>query len=147
METTKARRKVNIVKPAPVKTEASIATPGLVEYSEPKEWTPDELRQKICEQEETIRLQKEQLEKKGAIPGWLITTPNPFYNGKTAGIKFQAGRGFIASRDENAEKKAKMLCDDFGYDRRFVEDFTSDPDMAEEVGGNLTEILLGVKNR
>jgi len=119
-----------------------VVSPPVVEAA--KVQTPEE---RIAELEATVAEQKEALAKKGAIPGWLITTPNPFYNGITAGIKFKAGRGFIASRDENAEKKAKMICDDFGYDRRFVEDFTSDPEMAEEVGGNLTEILLGSQVR
>lgn len=150
MATTKARRETNIVRtpsnhhnPADEK----IITAGmamekvaLVEANE----TPE---QKIARLEATVAQQKDELEKKGAMPGWMITTPNLFYNGKTAGIQFKNGRGFIAGRDEKAEKKAKLLCDDFGYERRFVEDFLSDADMAEEVGGSLVQVLLGSQVR
>ena len=149
MATTKARRKTNIVKPAPVMTEASIVTPGLVEFSNtPVEQPTGETdAEKIARLESMVAQQKTELEKKGAMPGWLVTTPNPFYNGKTAGIMFKNGRGFIAGNDEKAEKKAKLLCDDFGYERRFVDDFLSDADMAEEVGGSLVQVLLGSQVR
>ena len=140
MATKTARRKTNIVR-------APITNPHLTEEVIKQLEADETPEEKIARLEATVAQQKTELEKKGAMPGWMITTPNLFYNGKTAGIQFKNGRGFIAGRDEKAEKKAKLLCDDFGYERRFVEDFLSDADMAEEVGGSLVQVLLGSQVR
>jgi len=148
MATKTPRRKTNIVKPTPVANLTMVEGPYMTDQEIISESKASETpEQKIARLEATVAQQKEQLEKKGAMPGWLVITPNLFYNGKTAGIQFKNGRGFIAGNDEKAEKKAKLLCDDFGYERRFVEDFLNDADMAEEVGSNLVQVLLGSQVR
>ena len=144
MATTAKRRKANIVKPAPVIKQVGDST---IFEDNPDTSNNETDAEKIKRLESLVVAQQTELEKKGAMPGWLITTPNAFYNGKTAGISFKGGRGFIAGNDEKAEKKAKLLCDDFGYERRFVQDFLSDADMAEQVGGSLVDVLLGSQVR
>lgn len=63
--------------------------------------------------------------------GWLITTANPLYDGKTYGVKFNSGMAFLpgsatyphlAGKAKNktytpdAKRLAQMLQDEFGYE-------------------------------
>lgn len=92
-----------------------------------------------AEKAKNLLLQDQVDKRKGMLPGWIITTPlNPLYEGKTAGVRFTAGKGFIAGEDE---KLAKYLCDDFGYGRRFVENYLEEPEVAKEVGSSLAELI------
>lgn len=50
-----------------------------------------------------------------AVPGWLISSPNPGYNGVTYGIEFKNGRAFIPATAPDAERTAIVLVNDFGY--------------------------------
>lgn len=70
--------------------------------------------------------------------GWIITTPNMNFSGITAGVKFKNGRGFIAGKDE---EKAMRLCADFGYERRFSENFFDEAGVGDEVAGTLIDVL------
>jgi hypothetical protein len=47
--------------------------------------------------------------------GWLVTTPNPEYNGNTAGVQFVAGRAFIPKELPNAQSLVLLLATDFHY--------------------------------
>lgn len=50
-----------------------------------------------------------------AVPGWLITTPNPGYAGIVLGVRFESGRGFLPSTHQDAQNIALTLASDFGY--------------------------------
>ena len=66
--------------------------------------------------------------------GWLITVPNPMYDGTTAGIKFNSGMAFLPAdatyphlggkrgKKEyipDSERVANFLQDHFGYEIKF----------------------------
>ena len=61
-----------------------------------KEETFSELKRKIKELEDEVEVKDKVIDKfKERDSGWLITTPNPLYNGTTAGVLFTNGVAFI----------------------------------------------------
>lgn len=52
---------------------------------------------------------------KSGEAGWLITTPNPRYNGVTAGVEFTNGRGFVPKSQIGSSLLVNRLRHDFGY--------------------------------
>lgn len=58
--------------------------------------TKDELLKKIAELEDQVEQQKESMKKLSSKgEGYLITTPNPMYDGQVYGIQFVNGQAFI----------------------------------------------------
>jgi len=47
--------------------------------------------------------------------GWMISTPNPEYTGRTAGVYFEKGHAFIPSSRKNAPYLVRLLTNDYGY--------------------------------
>jgi len=56
------------------------------------------------------------------MSGWLITAPNKAYSGITLGVMFRGGQAFIPD-GPGAEKIAKEMSGDLGYEVRRVEDW------------------------
>lgn len=88
---------------------------------------------------ENSALQEKVDSRKGMLPGWVITTPNPLFNGTTSKIRFTNGIGFIPGEDED---RAKRLCDDFGYTRQFVENYLAEPSLTEGISNSLAELAV-----
>lgn len=62
-----------------------------------KEATLAELRKKVAELEQQVNAKTEEIDKlKEKEEGWLVWTPNPVYDGLTAGITFTDGMAFVA---------------------------------------------------
>lgn len=73
--------------------------------------------------------------------GWVVTTKNPQYEGRTAGVMFRGGRAFIPDGD-GAAGKANALKVDFGYQVEYVEDWQGLPE-APELQRSFIDVLTG----
>jgi hypothetical protein len=82
--------------------------------------TKEELAAEIERLNTVITELKDQAQQQAAIAqtgkmGWMISTPNPSYNGTTAGVWFENGHAFIPADLKDAKKKVGILTNDFGY--------------------------------
>jgi len=71
----------------------------------------DELIAMIKSMEGTAKLS-------GSDKGWMVTTNNPHYNGKTSGIQFNGGKAFLSPNQYSKEEIDKLITslqNDFGY--------------------------------
>jgi len=92
-----------------------------------KEETLAELKRKIKELEKEVSVKDEKIEKmEKREEGYLVWTPNPVYDGTTAGVTFTDGMAFIRKDrtfpgcgNGTADYYAKYLKDDFGYEYQF----------------------------
>ena len=96
-----------------------------------KEETLAELKRKIKELEGEVAAKDDKIEKmEKREEGYLVWTPNPAYDGMTAGITFTDGMTFIRKDrtfpgfgNGTSDYYVKYLKDDFGYSYQF---FTKD---------------------
>lgn len=84
--------------------------------------TKEELLNQIKELESQVRELTEQLAERSAVargssePGYLFTTRNPNYSGVVYGVRFESGRGFLPRSRKDAERTARKIVSDFGYE-------------------------------
>ncbi len=103
------------------------------------EMTLEELQAKIAELERANKEKDATIEKlEGRDEGWLIKTANPAANEKGAyGIQFVDGLAFLQKDRkfeppyDNAEKMAKFLHSDFGYEIKYFK--KEDWDQLEDI--------------
>jgi hypothetical protein len=140
MEATKAVRKNNRLRKSVA--QKSVEVKPMVENAE---LTPEQklaaIQAELDQANAKIREQDEKLKKKSGKPGWIIRTENPDYKGITNGIKFDHGVGIIPGEDESL---AKLICDDFGYKREYVEDVFTIPEITDQITNNMAVILGGL---
>lgn len=82
--------------------------------------TKEDLMAIIQAQQETINDLEDQIAQRDAVlaqgdEGWIVSVPNPQYNGRTAGVQFEMGHAFIPKRHPDAERLLNVLTNDFGY--------------------------------
>ncbi len=82
--------------------------------------TKEELVAKIEEMSARLRELEDQIAQRDAQlqtgdEGWLISTPNPEYSGRTLGVYFEKGHAFVPKRLPEAEKLVAKLTRDMGY--------------------------------
>jgi len=91
--------------------------------------TKEELLHEIDELKSQIRELTEQLAERSAVArgsseaGYLFTTRNPAYSGTVYGVRFESGRGFLPKSRKDAERTARKIVSDFGYE---MSEITSD---------------------
>ena len=82
--------------------------------------TKEELLSLIKQQEDQIKDLQDQIAQRDAAinagdEGWIISTPNPNYTGRTLGVRFENGHAFLPARLPGAERTLGLLIKDFGY--------------------------------
>lgn len=82
--------------------------------------TKEEMLDEIKRLNEMIKDQQDQINQQAVTAhagkkGWMISTPNATYTGRTAGVYFENGHAFIAEDMKNARKLVAILTNDFGY--------------------------------
>jgi hypothetical protein len=83
--------------------------------------TKEMLKKQVDEQAAMIEELKSQLAARDALltvtgeDGWLITTPNPRYNGVTYNIEFRNGRAFVPDRSPEDKLIVQQLVHGFNY--------------------------------
>jgi hypothetical protein len=82
--------------------------------------TKEELVAEIQRLTDRLREQQDQINQqavtaKAGKKGWMISTPNENYTGRTAGVYFENGHAFIPEDMHDARKKVAILTGDFGY--------------------------------
>jgi hypothetical protein len=82
--------------------------------------TKEELLDEIKRLNDQLKEKDDQINKqavtaKAGKKGWMISTPNEAYTGRTAGVYFENGHAFIPEDMKDARKKVAILTNDFGY--------------------------------
>lgn len=82
--------------------------------------TKEELVETIRQMQATIEDLNDQLSQRDAMTaadekGWIVSTPNKNYSGRTAGILFEDGHTFIPEKRPDAKRILSVLKNDFGY--------------------------------
>jgi hypothetical protein len=89
--------------------------------------TKEELSSRIAELESQLARLTEDAAQRDAIArsgerGWVITTPNPEFSGRTYGVYFEGGKAFVPEETPRAQLLVNRLQVDMGYQVEFITD-------------------------
>lgn len=105
-----------------------------------------DFEKELADKDETILNLKEQLKKKkpGGMSGYVVTSPNAEYDGRTLGFKFSHGMAFVPDTTPNVEMLIKDFQTDFLYDAKHVDDFDVAPaQLQEDAKKSVSEMFTG----